>query len=504
MIGGRSGDDRAGGEVGAIAELDSGNELAGADETALELGHARGGDEIARGEFVARAEGGGEADGLAAVGAGGHDAGGAERDVRRAGDAAGEEEVREVARVEAAIRNRKNALGVPLLTAGFLAVDARRGVKIDGPTAEGNGVGLRALLDEVALGNHEISLEAAALAFAGDGADPFEGEVGGFGKLAGVFNVVPHAVRDLPELPFDFFGIVHGVAETAVFDPPEAAAELGGVEIAEARDLRDVLECVAGRREFHGPAGVLGVKINRVAEELGVRGGGGEGLVELGGGLGADAERGAGKEADDTITRGVDEEGRGECVGGGVLGIESADGADGVGAGFIEIVNSGVEEEREAFFRDGFFEENGVPNERVALGVAVLVFEEELVDHAALARPAVVVTEMGRGAEDPEANLAGGVAAEDGTVLHENDLEAGAGGGDGGAGAGETATDHDEIGGEILLGERAGGDRSVDDHRRKERGRDGETERGGEAVRRCLGANGVARRGARRAGAGAA
>lgn len=111
-----------------------------------------------------------------------------------------------------------------------------------------------------------------------------------------------------------------------------------------------------------------------------------------------------------------------------------------------------------------------------------MVFEEELVDDAALAGPSIVVTEVGRGPEDPKPNLAGGVATEDGTVLHEDDLEAGAGGGDGGAGAGETATDDHEIGGEILLGERAMRDRSVDDHRRKEeegteRLREGEKER---------------------------
>jgi hypothetical protein len=101
-----------------------------------------------------------------------------------------------------------------------------------------------------------------------------------------------------------------------------------------------------------------------------------------------------------------------------------------------------------------------------------LVLEEELVDHAALAGPTVVVAEVGRGAEDPKADLAGGVAAEDGTVLHEDDLETGAGGGDGGAGAGETATDDHEIGGKIFLGERAMRDGRGDDHLREARRRE--------------------------------
>ena len=57
-----------------------------------------------------------------------------------------------------------------------------------------------------------------------------------------------------------------------------------------------------------------------------------------------------------------------------------------------------------------------------------------------------------------------------GAVLHEDNLEAGSGGGDGGAGAGETATDHDEIGGEIFLVERSVRDGRGDDHRRGENG----------------------------------
>jgi hypothetical protein len=108
-----------------------------------------------------------------------------------------------------------------------------------------------------------------------------------------------------------------------------------------------------------------------------------------------------------------------------------------------------------------------------------LVFEEELVDDAALAGPAVVITEMGRGTEDPETDLAGGVAAEDGTVLHEDDPETGASGGDGAAGAGETAADDHKVGGEIFLRERAGGDGRVDEHgSRAERGRRREGKRG--------------------------
>lgn len=157
LIRGRRGECGARDEVGGVVERDAGDKLAGAEEAALQFGHACRGDEIAWDETVAPTEGSGETDGLAAVGAGGHDAGGAERDVGRAGDTASEEEIGEVARVEAAIGNQENAFRVPLLATGLWAVDAGGRVEVDRPTAEGNGVGLGALLDEVALGNHKIS-----------------------------------------------------------------------------------------------------------------------------------------------------------------------------------------------------------------------------------------------------------------------------------------------------------------------------------------------------------
>ena len=81
------------------------------------------------------------------------------------------------------------------------------------------------------------------------------------------------------------------------------------------------------------------------------------------------------------------------------------------------------------------FEQDGVEDEGVSLGVAVHVLDEDFIDHAAFAGPAVVVSHVGGGAEDPEADLAGGIAAEHRAVLDEHDLESGAGGGDGAANA---------------------------------------------------------------------
>ena len=137
----------------------------------------------------------------------------------------------------AAVGNLVDALGVPLGAAGERAVDAVGRMQIDRPAAEGNGVGVRALLDDVLLGEHVVAFEATALALAGDGADPFQRHGFGLGKLAGVLDVVPDAVDDLPQLPLDRLGLVDRVEAAAVLEPPEAAAGIGGLDVAIARDL---------------------------------------------------------------------------------------------------------------------------------------------------------------------------------------------------------------------------------------------------------------------------
>jgi hypothetical protein len=65
----------------------------------------------------------------------------------------------------------------------------------------------------------------------------------------------------------------------------------------------------------------------------------------------------------------------------------------------------------------------------------VHVFDEEFVDDAAFAGPAVVVSHVGSCPEDPEADLARSVSSEDRAILDEHDLDALSRGGDGAAGA---------------------------------------------------------------------
>ena len=105
-----------------------------------------------------------------------------------------------------------------------------------------------------------------------------------------------------------------------------------------------------------------------------------------------------------------------------------------------------LSKKREVGLADTFFQQDGVEDDRVPLPVAEEVLIHDLGDHAAFARPAVVVSHVRGGAQHPEAHFAGGIATGHGTVLDEDDLEPLAGGGDGGTGAGQAAADDDEVG----------------------------------------------------------
>ena len=80
--------------------------------------------------------------------------------------------------------------------------------------------------------------------------------------------------------------------------------------------------------------------------------------------------------------------------------------AIGIGIGLGHLKSDGVEQQRDAGVLDHLLQQNGIKDERVALGIAVQVFHQQLTDDAALPRPAVVVAHVGRGAQYPEAYLA--------------------------------------------------------------------------------------------------
>ena len=198
---------------------------------------------------------------------------------------------------------------MPLGAGGEFAIDAVGGMEIDGPAAERDGVGVGALFHHVLLPEDVVAFKAAALAFSGNRADPFERQVFGLWKTTGVFDVVPHTIGDLPELPLDGLRVVDGVHAATPFEPPEAAARIGGADIAIVGNLRDVAKRVRGRHVSNGPAGILAVQVERVAAQFAV----GVGRANPSPNSSRDSapmRNAAPAKGDDAIARGVAEERR--------------------------------------------------------------------------------------------------------------------------------------------------------------------------------------------------
>ena len=96
-----------------------------------------------------------------------------------------------------------------------------------------------------------------------------------------------------------------------------------------------------------------------------------------------------------------------------------------------------VEQRGQIFLKTDLFEQDAVPNREIDIGVAVKIFEAEFLDQTGF--------QLMRGTADPHADLAGSVAAEHRTFLHDESFDAVPCRRDGGAHAGQTAADHTEL-----------------------------------------------------------
>jgi hypothetical protein len=92
------------------------------------------------------------------------------------------------------------------------------------------------------------------------------------------------------------------------------------------------------------------------------------------------------------------------------------------------------------------FEQNGVENKRIAFRIAKGVFNDDFIDHAAFARPPIIVAHVRSGAQHPEPNFAGRVSTQHGSIAHQNHSDAGAGRGNCAAHACQSAADDAKIG----------------------------------------------------------
>ncbi len=363
------------------------------------------------------------------------------------GDVApGEQQVRRVHRVEAAVRDVVDPVRVPLLRPVLGGVHPLRRVQVDGPAAERHPVGELALAEDVALVEDVVAEEAPVLALAGHRAHPFQRH-GVRVELAGVLDVVPDAVDDRPQLVADALVVVHRVELAAELDPPVGAAVVTGLDDAALRNggLGDVPGEV-GRHELYGAPGVLGVEEQGRAEREGVGGLRRPRLLVLGPGLPADAVPGTGEMTDESVSRTVQEHVALEADPPLRSHHPAGDGGDApgvLGALGVHLAHIGVEVERDARLGADRVQHHGVPVVRVAVGVAELVLDEEFAHDAALA--GVVVPAVPGRAAHPDADLAARIAAEDGPVVDEGDGAAQPGGGDGRTDPGQAAADDCDV-----------------------------------------------------------
>ena len=151
-------------------------------------------------------------------------------------------------------------------------------MQVERPAAERHRVGLRALFDNILLREHVKSGKPAALALSGNRARPFEGEAFGFGKAAGVLDIVPYSVDHTEQFVLHFLGVAHGVEASSVFNPPVFAAGLCREEIFRIMYLVDVaLHFVDGQGEMrrhiaHGLALILDIEEDGMPQQLAVGG----------------------------------------------------------------------------------------------------------------------------------------------------------------------------------------------------------------------------------------
>ena len=80
------------------------------------------------------------------------------------------------------------AIGMHMLRAARFGIHALRGMQVDGPAAKGNGIRELLLADNIVLGEHIVTREAAVLPFARQRTNPLQRHMICI-KLAGVLDM---------------------------------------------------------------------------------------------------------------------------------------------------------------------------------------------------------------------------------------------------------------------------------------------------------------------------
>ena len=357
--------------------------------------------------------------------------------------AAGEEQVRDVARVEAAVRDAERARAVGVLGAGAVVPEALRVVVVDLPAAVGDDVREVAAGLHLALREHVVAEVASALALAGERADPLESEVAVLlPLLALVLDPVPHAVGDREELVAVPLRVADRVVRAADLDPPVVVVRRVGAAVEDPAPhvRRGEVDRPRRRREVLRRLELHRLQEDRVAHRAGVGLGRRLALAVFGARLAADAVVGAGERREDGVAGAVGEEARGDLDPALRRALPRADGADRAVLRRLARADRGVEQERQVRLAAGEAPEDGVEDGPARARVVAQVLELDLLEEARLATVRPVR------AADMHADLAAGVAAEHRAVLDEDRLGAVARRGERGAEACDAAAHDAEVG----------------------------------------------------------
>jgi hypothetical protein len=283
--------------------------------------------------------------------------------------------------------------------------------------------------------------------------------------------VVPYSVHDSPQFPLDGMAVVHRVEPATVLDPPQPAAMVLRSEGAPPRDAVHGIDRECGPCEPDRMARIPRHEVDRVTEQVAGAARRGQPLAELLAGFGAHPKRSPGEKSHRSVARGIAEERSRQfipCATEGREGehVTNGTGMASIGGGALHRIDGRIEQESDPRLRSHHLQQQRIDEHGVAFGVAVHVFDENFVDYTALAGPTIVVAHVAGGAEYPEANFAGCIAAQHGSILHEDNVAAGAGGSDRRARTCETAAHDDQIGGDAVDAEGPRGTGRCDEQER--------------------------------------
>ena len=313
-------------------------------------------------------------------------------------------------------------------------------VVIDLPAAVGHGVREYGMALHVLLLEDVVAHITAALPLAGQEAHPFQLPVLG-PMVAPVLDVVPGAEGDLQQFVPNCFGIGNAVLLTAQLYPVEVGID--GVDVMRlVVHLLIGLEGVSpgGRGELHGMVGLPGLDEQAHAHGLAVCLRKAELLAELGLGLPAHPELGPGQGRENAVAGAVHEDIGLDGMPGVGGQLEAGDGDD-LAAVHFRIAAGAVQQQLDVRLKSDHFIKKAVPDGEIPLGIAVHIFQQQLLQDAGLLQ----IADPGACTGDPHANLGAGVAAQHRTVVHQHDFGTVAGCGDGREHTADAAADNAEL-----------------------------------------------------------